>query len=257
MRATHGPPPEVSRPGPWSALRGPWGLLAAFTAAHLVFATWPAIDLGVSAAFFSEAEGFALSDSVVLHAVRHAVWRAVVIAALMSLALAAIWLALGARARVSPRALAYPGLLALLGPGLLVNGLLKEYWGRARPADVAAFGGEAAFTPPFEMAGECAGNCSFVSGEGAGAVAMALGLGALTPSPWARAALAAVAALACAMRVATGRHFLSDVVFGAFLMAFVALALHRAMRIGAARETLTRANLLHDLGLLATPLRRG
>ena len=32
-------------------------------------------------------------------------------------------------------------LVMLLGPGLLVNGVLKEYWGRPRPRNIIPFGG--------------------------------------------------------------------------------------------------------------------
>ena len=232
-----------------------WRLFVAFALAHLVLATWPGIDLAVSRAFF-DGEGFPLARSRALHLVRHAVWNLAIAATLLSLLAWAVWLALGWRARVASRLWAYPAALMLLGPGLLVNGVLKAHWGRARPAEIAPFGGEAAFTPPFQMAGPCARNCSFVSGEGAGAVALAIAVGVLVPSTRLRIALAALAALASGLRVATGRHFLSDAVFGAFLMAFLGLALHRLMRIERARRTLTRANLAHDLRLIGSRLRR-
>lgn len=232
----------------------PWRLFVAFALLHLLFATRPGLDLLASAVFF-DGGGFPLARSAALGAVRYAIWGLVIASALGCLLLWLLWLALSRRAQVAARVWAYPVALALLGPGLLVNGVLKEHWGRARPADVRPFGGEAQFTPPFEMARECSGNCSFVSGEGAGAVAMALGVGALTPWAWARAALAALAVIASGLRVAMGRHFVSDVVFGAFLMAFLALALHRLMRMEPALATLTRANLRRDVGALAAPFR--
>ena len=235
-----------------SALR----LTAAFALAHVVLATWPGIDLAVSAAFFDGA-GFPLARSEALEAIRHAVWNLSIALTLASLAAWAAWGALGRQARVAARLWAFPALLMLLGPGVLVNGVLKAHWGRSRPADIAAFGGDAGFTPAFEMAGACARNCSFVSGEGAGAVALAIALGVLGPPSWRlRAGLAASAALASGLRVATGRHFLSDVVFGAFLVGFVALALHRLLRIAAARRTLTRAALGHDLARMGARVRR-
>lgn len=230
-------------------------LLLLFAVAHLLFATWPGIDLWASALVF-DGEGFPLARSEALHRVRHAIWNAVIAATLGSLALWLVWLSLGSRTRVAARVWAFPVAVMLAGPILLVNGLLKAHWGRARPADAAAFGGEAAFTPPFQMAGDCEGNCSFVSGEGSGAVAMALALGLLVPQARLRAALGALALLACGLRVATGRHYLSDVVFGALLMAFVALGLFRLLGIERARRTLTRANLAHDLRRLAPWLRR-
>lgn len=235
----------------------PARLLLAFALAHVAIATWPGIDLAVSRLFWSPESGFALARSRALHLVRHAIWNATVAAALLSLLAWAAWLALGWRARVASRAFGYPAALLLLGPGLLVNGLLKTHWHRARPADVEAFGGEATFTPPFQMAGECARNCAFVSGEGAGAVALALAAAGLAPPSWRlRAALAAVAVLASGLRMATGRHFLSDVVFGAFLMAGLSMGLYRLMGIAAARRTLTPAHLRHDLGEMSSGLGR-
>ena len=43
---------------------------------------------------------------------------------------------------VPVRSWGYILLLYALGPGLLVDGLLKRFWGRARPADVQTFGGD-------------------------------------------------------------------------------------------------------------------
>ena len=37
----------------------------------------------------------------------------------------------------------------LVGPGLVVNGILKDHWGRARPAEIIEFGGTAHFSPAF------------------------------------------------------------------------------------------------------------
>jgi lipid A 4'-phosphatase len=230
-------------------------LFVAFALLHLLFAVWPGIDLAVSR-WFHDGAGFPLAESRMLHLVRHGIWNALVAVALASLAAWLVWLAIGRRALVEPRVWAYPAALAALGPGLLVNGILKEQWGRARPADIEAFGGEAAFSPPFEIVAECEGNCSFVSGEGSGAVATAIALGVLVRSTPLRIALGAVAALACGLRVATGRHFLSDVVFGAFLMAFAAILLFRLMRMGPALATLSWRRAAHDLRLLVAPLRR-
>ena len=243
--------------GPGVRPRAAWArLLAAFALACAVFVLWPGIDLAVSAALFDGGR-FPLARWRSLEAVRDALWNLSIAVTLASLAAWAAWAALGRRARVAARLWAYPAALMLLGPGLLVNGVLKAHWGRARPADVAAFGGEAAFTPPWQVSDECARNCSFVSGEGAGAVALAIGVGVLAPaSRWLRAGLAGLAALACALRVATGRHFLSDVVFGALLVGVLALALHRLMGIDRARRTLTREALGHDLRLMRARLAR-
>ncbi len=52
-----------------------------------------------------------------------------------------------------------------LGPGLLVNGVLKEHSHRPRPEQTMEFGGPWRFRPLETFDGDCRRNCSFVSGE--------------------------------------------------------------------------------------------
>lgn len=229
-------------------------LLAAGIAAALFLAV-PAIDLS-TAALFHDGSGFPLADSDALEAARNIIWSASIVTALGALALWVIWLPLGRHAAVPGRLWGWVAAVYLVGPGLLVNAVLKEYWGRARPAYV--FSGEAEFSRPFVIVDECERNCSFVSGEAAAAVALAIVVCALLwrsfgPRGRRRMVLlsAAVAGAAMAMRMATGRHFLSDVVFAAFLVALVALGLWRLMRVGPARDALTLPALRADLRALA------
>jgi lipid A 4'-phosphatase len=116
-------------------------------------------------------------------------------------------------------------LLALL-PGLLVNQVLKEHWGRARPAQIGAFGGVRPFTPAFVYTGRQGG--SFSSGHVA-AAAYLIALAHLLRGPrsgW--LLLAAVyTALVGFARMAAGGHFLSDVVTSVFLVLLGYLMLRR------------------------------
>lgn len=52
-----------------------------------------------------------------------------------------------------------------IGPGLVVNNILKESFGRARPAQVKHFNGSKNFTSAFTLSNECSHNCSFTSGH--------------------------------------------------------------------------------------------
>lgn len=107
-----------------------------------------------------------------------------------------------------------------LGPGLLVNGILKEHWGRPRPVHVDTFGGKDTFRPWYATDGTCPTNCSFVSGEGS------LGFWLVAPAslvPGPAGAVAMVAAvsfgaLAGGLRIAFGGHFFTDVVFSGVLV---------------------------------------
>lgn len=213
------------------------GLLAAHALALVVFQTWPAVDLSVSGWFFDPEAGFRLARKPWLEGARMLVWR--LSTAMVVLALAGLALALAGRrlAGIGARLWGFIVLLYLLGPILLVNGILKRFWGRARPADIAEFGGTAHFTPPWPPADECVRNCSFVSGEGAGAMALMISallvLAALrprlTPAVHRLGAVLAVAlpAAGIGLRIATGRHFLSDMVFAALFVLAIALMLDR------------------------------
>jgi lipid A 4'-phosphatase len=115
-----------------------------------------------------------------------------------------------------------------LGPGLLVNGILKEGWARPRPGMVAEFGGEYRFMPWWDPRGGCDSNCSFVSGETSSAVWMTAPA-MLAPPPWRYAALGAawLYALGFAfIRLLAGGHFLSDVIFAAIFTGLVVWAVH-------------------------------
>src|SRR6185369_16911423 len=65
------------------------------------------------------------------------------------------------------RGMAFVVLALALGPGLLANVVLKDNWGRARPAHVVEFGGKSRFTPPLLVADQCGHNCAFVAGDAA------------------------------------------------------------------------------------------
>src|SRR6185369_11421417 len=99
-----------------------------------------------------------------------------------------------------------------LGPGLLVNGILKSYWGRPRPAVTDLFGGNLPFVPAGQWSDACPKNCSFVSGEAASTFWL-LCLVPLLPTAWRRSgviAIITVAVFTSGLRIAFGGHYLSD-----------------------------------------------
>jgi lipid A 4'-phosphatase len=104
----------------------------------------------------------------------------------------------------------------LLGPGLLVNGILKEFWGRPRPWMTEDFGGWLPFVEAGVNTDYCARNCSFVSGEAAAAGwLMCLSLLLLVKNRIvAGIAVAAISVVMALFRVAFGAHYLSDAVLG-------------------------------------------
>ncbi|MCR9139160.1 MAG: phosphatase PAP2 family protein [Alphaproteobacteria bacterium] len=207
-------------------------LLAALGLCALLFLFNPGLDLAVSSAFYRETDGFWLENESLLSTYRNSFNITSMSLAVVSLILWIVCYWRGPVFGVYDRVWAFITLLYVLGPGLLVNGLLKSYVGRARPADVTEFGGENAFTGALRIANECQSNCSFVSGEGSSATAFFISILALSPFVSNKAmryllvTIGFCAALTAAtLRVLKGRHFLSDTVFSVLFVSLVAIIL--------------------------------
>ena len=203
--------------------------VALLAAAAALFLLAPGVDLRVSGTFYVPGSGFPLAGWPPLRLLHHEIgWLAAGIAAVV--AGAGLWLFLFERPlwRFDRKALVFLVAATVIGPGLLANTVLKDHWGRARPAQIEAFGGARHFTPALLPTRECARNCSFVSGDAALGFAL-LGFAFLLPAGAARrrgeaAALGVGAAIGLG-RIAQGAHFLSDVVFAGFLVYGVTAAL--------------------------------
>ncbi len=196
--------------------------------ASALFAAVPAVDLAASHLFY-DGSAFPVAQNRLIEALRLTLYGAEDLAAVLTLGLAlvtgwtgrALW-------RLAPRDWLFSFAVFAAGPGLLVNGILKPLWGRARPDAVAEFGGMARFTPAWAISDQCQADCSFVSGEMAGAVALAVLFGLLARGGRAVWALVWIIPLFTAwQRVAAGRHFLSDVVLSAVMVALIAAVLAR------------------------------
>ncbi len=118
----------------------------------------------------------------------------------------------------------------VVGPGVVVNVVLKDNWGRARPANIVEFGGDQQFSPPWMISDQCATNCSFVSGHASsGFFLMAL---AFIPSlrKW-RDCLLYIGLTSGFVsgfgRVLQGRHFMSDIVFSGAVVLLVSWVMAR------------------------------
>ncbi len=217
-------------------------LALAILGAAAIFSLFPGIDLAASALFYQPGKGFPLAAFAPAELWRQTVWAGSVGMFLLALAGSLTGLTGRTLLSVGGRVWTFIALLYLAGPVLLVNVILKAHWGRARPAEVAEFGGAAQFTPALVPSDQCLDNCSFVSGEGAAAVVLALALLAIAPGMrrnapvfarrlWTIAAFT-IAIGTLAQRIATGRHFLSDSVFATLFMLAFALVLQRLVLTG-------------------------
>jgi lipid A 4'-phosphatase len=196
----------------------------------LLFLIFPQIDIGVSGWFYEPNSGW--STSAVLEFVRRVVPTLIVGSFVFCLVLwvAGVWYEQWFWGVTTPR-ISYLMVTLIIGPGLLVETILKPNWGRARPKDIAAFGGTEAFTPPLWVADACDRNCSFVSGHAAVAY-WVTAYAFLAPPLWRTAALAAgfvFGSLVGLTRIMQGGHFLSDVVFAALIVVGVNALAYRLM----------------------------
>jgi lipid A 4'-phosphatase len=191
----------------------------------------PGIDLFVSGLFYDPQHGFWLAAwppvRLVTASIGWVTW------AILLIALAgAIWLRVSGRPlwRFDRSALIFLIAALAIGPGILVNTVLKDHWGRARPYQVEEFGGTHEFTPAPAIAEQCTRNCSFVSGHAAVGfclVAFAFLLPAGHRRDFAIVAALAFGALIGFGRIVAGHHFPSDVIDAGLVVVGATWLLHR------------------------------
>jgi len=126
-------------------------------------------------------------------------------------------------------------LLLALGPGLIVNSVLKEYWGRPRPRQVVQFGGDQEFRHPWQMGIPHKGR-SFPSGHASAAFSLGAPFFLLrrrNPRAavcWLLAGLF-FGALMSAARITQGGHFLSDTLWAWGVVHLTAVLLYYLLRL--------------------------
>jgi lipid A 4'-phosphatase len=198
----------------------------------LLFGFYPQLDLDVARYFYGFSDGsknhFAWRIYPPLMIARDiGLWISTLLVSAVVAAL--IWKLFLPRRKLlmSGRAILFLIATMALGPGLLVNVVLKDHWGRSRPIDVKQLGGPETFVPWWDPRGDCPNNCSFVSGDVSGAF-WTLAPAVLMPPPLRALAVGGALALGtgmAVMRVMAGGHFVSDVVFaGVFTFLIIWLA---------------------------------
>ena len=196
----------------------------------VVFAAFPWLDLQVASFFLDLAArpGARHFDHLIALLRKIGPWIIAV-----TIAPAVITLVIKAVRPRSPTPLSFRAALFLvlslvLGPGLLVNAVLKETWSRPRPSMVTEFGGTLRFMPWWDPRGGCTTNCSFASGETSAAV-WTTAPAMLVPPPWRYLAFTAAglySLLFAFIRMLAGGHFLSDVIFAAVFTGLTIWTVH-------------------------------
>ncbi len=120
-------------------------------------------------------------------------------------------------------------LLLILGPGLLVNTVFKEHWGRPRPREIVEFGGTKQFLQPWQKGIDGNGR-SFPSGHSSAAFYMAAPYliyrrrDRRRAYAWLSSGLLFGVVMSIA-RITQGAHYLSDTLWAFGIVALVALVL--------------------------------
>jgi membrane-associated PAP2 superfamily phosphatase len=206
--------------------------LLAVLAFSALFALFPAVDIAASEAFFRAGAGFPLSQEPLLKAFRKSADLALLLI-VSGLIVTLVWgiARRGLSALVSSRRSVFLIAALVIGPGLVVNGVFKSWWGRPRPVAVDLFGGEAPYQTVWRISDWCQSNWSFVSGE-ASSAAWLVAATVLIPARLRSVLVPPVVLYALLLslnRLAFGGHFLSDIVLSWAISGLVFTVLYRVM----------------------------
>lgn len=215
--------------------------ISLFVISVLVFLLWPNLDITITNAFYDQGSGQFLGDHKLFLYVFYKIFAYIHFPLLIGLIAYSVYYHHKSRFTLKKRSL-FLLFSLLLGPGLLVNIVLKDNSiGRARPEQTALYGGDSRFTTPFEYSGECRKNCSFTSGHAS------IGF-ALMAVAWAARrryyfiAGCTLGALLGLMRIAQGAHFASDVLFSFWAVYFVSLVTAKYFKLSISRPMSKPAN---------------
>ena len=110
--------------------------------------------------------------------------------------------------------------------GIIINLILKNFWGRARPEDVLIFNGNKAFTPWYQISKGCETNCSFVSGDASVGFAIII-LYFITKNNFYLYSSLVFGSSLGIIRIMAGGHFFSDVVFSGIIVISINLLIYK------------------------------
>ncbi|MET1415977.1 phosphatase PAP2 family protein [Roseibium sp. HPY-6] len=198
----------------------------------MFFLIFPGVDFWASGAFYDEISGFWAQNEPFLRDVRHLGPFLVKVIAIACVGVLVIKLLAPGRPPLMP--LRQPVFLLttlILGPGVIVNAILKDNWGRPRPRYVEEFGGDLPYQPVWKISDHCESNCSFVSGEASAAMWLT-SVAFLVPATWRKASLCFLVPLCLVLsanRVAFGGHFFSDTLISWGITLLLILAVYHLL----------------------------
>jgi lipid A 4'-phosphatase len=189
----------------------------------LFLVIFPELDISFSELFFSEENGFIYRKNFLIYQLYKLLPFLTKLFTVICL-LGLVYIAIKYRnfKKIIRSGIFFLFITAIVSPGLVVNDVFKENFGRARPRQVEEFNGIKKFTRAFEVSDQCKHNCSFSSGHAAmgyffSAVAYTANLLYFNKIYIAGIVFGSLVGLS---RIMMGGHFLSDVVVSAFIVLF-------------------------------------
>ncbi len=191
------------------------------------FLLWPGFDLYVSGNFYDPAsESFFLKNNIIastIYTLTSVVGWVIFVSPLVLIGLS--YFSKKDCFVQHRKVFVYLLCATLLGPGLMVNAVFKDHWGRPRPRHVVDFGGSKIYQPPLSPNFECNKCHSFVSGHASvGFYFFSLALLA-RKRRWFLLPIFAGSVIG-AVRVIQGGHFFSDVLFSGWVVWFCSISLY-------------------------------
>ena len=182
----------------------------------ILFIIFPEWDIAISRHFYVPGEGFIYAKKP---------WAQLIfrgIPILTSVFVACLVLVAGTKFFLSENkrdTLKSPMIFLLIalafGPGLSVNLLLKENFGRARPSQIVELGGTKEFSRAGHYTDQCTSNCSFSSGHASMGFYFT-SFSYIVPAPYQAAVFIGGTLFGSFVgtgRIVQGGHFFSDVIF--------------------------------------------
>jgi lipid A 4'-phosphatase len=190
----------------------------------LVFFLFPQIDISISAVFYDKHGHFSYKEEPFTYFI----YELIPVATKLLVAAYIIYLLyILARHRSFKKMIKtrvfFLFLAAAIGPGIIVNYVLKDNFGRARPSQITEFKGDNKFSRPFEISNQCTTNCSFPSGHAAMGYYFTAVAYLLTGRCFSLFYISGIifGSIVGLTRIMVGAHFASDVVSACFLILLI------------------------------------
>lgn len=186
----------------------------------IVFFQYPDLDIYVSSLFYNIDSGFIFSNNFLALFLFKTLPTFTIIFAIILILRVIIGYCF--KKDNKAKILLYCTILVSLavGPGIIVNSVLKENFGRARPKQIVEFGAKKNFSKVYVYSDQCKKNCSFSSGHAAAAFGFTSIALLVSPQYQLLAYFLGLfyGCLVGAGRIIQGGHFISDILASGWIV---------------------------------------